>query len=158
MGTRSVTKFISTTYKEKNFSTMTHIDNVRVYPEINETVVAAIYQQYDGYIDGVGHTLAAFLNRKTVIDGIGLGQTQEYFANGIGCLAAQYIAEIKTGIGGVYMTSPDDVQEYNYEVRVNDEELMPYINVYDRDYKLLFSGNSQELLECNDDVLYDGKL
>ena len=80
-------------------------------------MVASIYQQYDGYPDGVGMELAEFLALKTVINGFGV-ESMETHANGAGCLAAQYIKEFKTGIGGFYMTSKEDTQEYNYKVVV----------------------------------------
>jgi len=86
----------------------------------DQQIVASIYQQYDGYISGVGYDLAKWLKTKTVINGIG-NETMEGFANGIGCLAAQYIREHKVKIGNLYMTTVDDEQEYNYEVRHVDD-------------------------------------
>jgi hypothetical protein len=87
----------------------------------NQQVVASIYQQYDGYISGVGHDLAKWLKTKPVINGIGNETMEAGFANGMGCLAAQYIRENKVKIGGFYMTSEDDEQKYNYEVRLIDD-------------------------------------
>ncbi len=87
----------------------------------NQQIVASIYQQYDGYISGVGHDLANWLKTKTVINGIGDETMETGFANGMGCLAAQYVRENKAKIGGFYMTTADDEQEYNYEVRLIDD-------------------------------------
>ena len=87
-----------------------------------ETQLLAIYQQYDGMISGVGHSLANWLKDKKVINGFG-GKEQTKangYANGMGCLAAQYVADKKTEIGGFYITSPDDEELYNYEVRFID--------------------------------------
>lgn len=100
MGTRSTVKFYKKFGEE-------------------EVALASIYQQFDGYLDGVGVELAEFLKQRTLINGIG-AQTMDNAANGIGCLAAQFIAKFKTRIGGLYMTNPDDSQEYNYEVRHNE--------------------------------------
>ena len=50
MGTRSTIKFYRNKHNEK--------------PNV---CVASIYQQYDGYISGVGHELANFLKDKKVI-------------------------------------------------------------------------------------------
>ena len=92
MGTRSVIKF----------------------QEDGETI-CAIYQQFDGYIEGVGATLFEFLDEITIVNGLSLDQP-ERVANGVGCLAAQFIAQFKAGAGGFYMTHPSDSQEYNYIV------------------------------------------
>lgn len=92
MGTRSVIKF----------------------QEDGETI-CAIYQQFDGYIEGVGATLFEFLDEITVVNGLSVDQP-ERVANGVGCLAAQFIAQFKVGAGGFYMTHPNDNQEYNYIV------------------------------------------
>lgn len=105
MGTRSTVKF----YQEDE------LDN-------SGDLILAVYQQYDGYIKGVGHELAEWLKDKKVINGIQYETMQEGFANGMGCLAAQYVASKKVEIGNFYLTCSDDVQEYNYEVRwVNGE-------------------------------------
>ena len=127
MGTRSTVKFYDK-YKE-------------------EQVICSIYHQYDGYIGGIGHELAKFINRKTIVNGYGLGMTNETHANGIGCLAAQYIAESKTDIGGLYMTGIDDEQEFNYQVRLIDDKIN--IKIYDWESKLIFDGTPDELLKVN---------
>ena len=102
MGTRSTVKFYS------NYNSQ-------------ETPILSVYQQFDGYISGVGHTLAKWLQTKTIISGIGSNQTMEGgFANGMGCLAAQYVKDSKDKIGGFYLTEPDDSQQYDYEVRFID--------------------------------------
>jgi hypothetical protein len=112
---------------------------VKFYNEFKkEDPILSVYQQYDGYIDGVGHDLANFLKDKKVINGISNQTMKEGFANGMGCLAAQYVAEKKTEIGGFYLTTKDDEQEYNYEVRFIDGKLI--IKVDD------FEGTPDELL------------
>jgi hypothetical protein len=120
MGTRSTVKFISEFDQDQP--------------------LASIYEQWDGYITGVGHDLADFLKDKKMINGIQSYQTARAgYANGMGCLAAQYIAKIKDDIGSVYMTTPDDTQEYNYEVRLIEGKLI--IKVDD-----IFEGTPEELL------------
>ena len=87
--------------------------------------------------------MANFLKDKKVINGIGTGQTMEGgFANGMGCLAAQYVASKKTKIGGFYLTTADDSQEYDYEVRLIDDRII--ISVDD------FKGTPEELLNYNE--------
>lgn len=113
MGTRSTIKIYGTfdrpEKREKN--------GEKVLP------VASIYQQFDGYHSGVGLDLAEFLDGITVINGIS-GENVGTHANGMGCLAAQFIQQNKTNIGGFYMTHPEDEQEYNYEVWFTDDGLI----------------------------------
>ena len=117
---------------------------VKFYSEFDqEEPVVSVYQQRDGYINGVGYDLAIFLKEKTIINGIGSGQTMDKgFANGMGCLAAQYVAENKTEIGGFYLTTKDDYQEYNYEVRFIDDNFVIKIKYYDN----IFEGTPEQLL------------
>lgn len=105
--------------------------------------ILSVYQQYDGYISGVGHKLAKFLAGKTVINGYNTTQTDKEFANGMGCLAAQYVKEHKRGIGGFYITNKEDEQEYNYKVSQNGSGFI--IEVYDGEQ--LFIGSPEELLK-----------
>jgi len=113
---------------------------IKFYDEFDEEEpLLCIYNQYDGYITGVGHTLANFLIRKTIINGFSNQTMEGGFANGMGCLAAQYIVENKTEIGGLYCTTKDDEEEYNYEVRLIDGKII--IKVDD------FEGTPEELLK-----------
>lgn len=106
--------------------------------------VLNVYQQFDGYIGGVGYDLANFLKDKKVINGIGMDQSMDDgFANGMGCLAAQYVASQKTEIGGFYLTVKDHSEGYNYEVRLIDGNII--ISVDD------FKGTPDELLTYNPD-------
>jgi hypothetical protein len=98
MGTRSTVKFYRNKHNEK--------------PNV---CVASIYQQYDGYLEGVGKELIEWLKTFTIVNGIGLDEEIK-IANGIDCLAAQYIKDHKADVGGLYMTDKEDVQEYNYEI------------------------------------------
>jgi len=112
---------------------------VKFYSEYHDEPVLCVYQQFDGYIGGVGHDLANFLKDKTVINGIGMRQTMGGgYANGMGCLAAQYVAANKTEIGGFYLTTKDDEQEYNYEVRLVDGLLIIKVDKFEgTPYELL---------------------
>lgn len=84
--------------------------------------MVTIYQQFDGYIDGVGHELADFLLSKKIINGISSGQDNFHYANGFGCLIAQYIREHKDSVGNLYITNLDDSQEYNYYVEFDEDK------------------------------------
>lgn len=79
--------------------------------------VINIYRQFDGYPSGHGHELAQFLDSKTLVNGYGEKNSTE--ANGMGCLAAQLIVQLKHGVGGIYIypvSSTDCFQEYEYHV------------------------------------------
>ena len=83
--------------------------------------VINIYRQYDGYPSGHGHELAQFLDSKTLVNGYGEQNSVE--ANGMGCLAAQLIVQLKHGVGGIYIypvASTDCFQDYEYHVYENN--------------------------------------
>ena len=120
MGTRSTVKFY------ENFGE-------------KDELILSVYHQYGGYIDGIGYKLANFIKNAKMINGICDQTMEEGYANGIGCLAAQYVKKFKTRIGGLYLTDANDKQEYNYEVRFIDGNFQ--IKVDD-----LFVGTFDELL------------
>ena len=79
--------------------------------------VINIYRQFDGYPSGHGYELAQFLNSKTLVNGFTDKNAAQ--ANGMGCLAAQLIVQLKHGVGGIYIhpvTSTDCDQDYEYHV------------------------------------------
>lgn len=104
MGTRSTITFCG------------KVDN-EIIPYVN------IYQQYDGYLDGVGVELCRWLNNKIMVNGISSRENRN-IANGVGCLAAQYISENKHEIGGLYIYPIGDAHkncDYNYQVIIDEE-------------------------------------
>ena len=105
----------------------------------NEQPLVCIYQQYDGYITGVGHELANFLKGKTILNGFNKQTMDEGFANGMGCLAAQFIRQGKTKIGAFYITSIGESEDYNYHVKLVGDVL--HISVDD------FDGTPEQLLQ-----------
>ena len=142
MGTRSTIKFISR-YKDK------------------EVPLVNIYQQYDGYIDGIGYELAKWLKGKKICNGISPDYGDEY-ANGVGCLIAQFIRDFKEEIGGLYITSMEDKEEYNYEVIIEDNksadnmDKVTQIIVTNWDNsKVIFNGTPSELLEFNEEEYWE---
>lgn len=148
MGTRSKTSFI-----KKRDGKLEHL--------------VSVYQQYDGYIEGVGYKIANFILSKEICNGIRLGRDTSKLANGFDCLIAQFIRDFKTEVGNLYITTEDNIQEYNYNV-IFDEDLyfsnsfndeLPTdryfeIKVYDWNDQTLFEGTLKELLEfkeCEED-------
>lgn len=137
MGTRSTITFIGKTGNK-------------------ETPYVKIYQQYDGYIDGVGHDLARFLVKRRLINGI-QNETMEEAANGIGCLIAQYISVNKNNIGDLYiepLNSNNEWIDYNYKVIINEDKVpdmadnITTIEITNfGENKLIFKGSPSELLK-----------
>lgn len=120
--------------------------------------LVSVYQQYDGYIEGVGYEIANYILSKKIINGIS-GDTKDK-ANGFTCLIAQFIRDFKTDVGGLYITTEDNIQEYNYNVIFDNDlyfssDLMVEIDtndyfeieVIDWDNKLLYKGDLKGLLE-----------
>ena len=98
-------------------STITFIERTKA----GDSIVAQVYQQYDGYLEGVGKSLCGWLMPKIMVNGI--PDYMHDYANGIGDLAAQFVHDFKEGIGNLYLYSSDwDAKEwcdYNYKVIQN---------------------------------------
>ena len=59
--------------------------------------LVTIYRQCDGYLDGHGKDLKEFLLKRVLTDGYTPGGRGEIIeSNGMGCLAAQLISDLKT--------------------------------------------------------------
>jgi hypothetical protein len=99
-----------------------------------------MYRQYDGYPEGHGKELADFLNSfAEITNGISMGETRKT-ANGMGCLAAQLIANFKTEVGNIYLyevDARDCWQDYEYHVYEDFVRVMSH-------GKQLFEGNWKE--------------
>lgn len=97
MGTRSVTRIYN--------------DNAK------QECLVSIYRQFDGYILGHGYELKNLLSNKRLVNGFQNNMTTEIYFNGMGCMAAWLIGKLKgDAIGHIYITYPDDEQEYLYEL------------------------------------------
>ena len=135
-------------------STITFIERVNA----GDSIVAQVYQQYDGYLEGVGKSLADWLMPKIMVNGI--PDYEHDYANGIGDLAAQYVHDFKDRIGYLYLYSPEwDAEEwcdYNYKVIQNissngytgnaDDVLTIVVTNWNNE-EPLFVGKPSELLE-----------
>jgi len=106
----------------------------------DKTRVMCMYRQFDGYPSGHGRELAEFLSSfDAVVNGYAFNETRKV-ANGMGCLAAQLVANFKVGVGGFYLyttTSKDCGQEYEYHVYA---EKVVVKETYDNN-KTIFTGN-----------------
>lgn len=123
------------------------------------TRLVTIYQQYDGYPEGVGRELATFLANIEIVNGMGTDAKLGEVANGPECLAAQLVAHLKTDVGGVYVTVPGDQgQEYEYEIYVTPGNFLGHVpgsirfvarEVYG-DASVLFDGTPAEFTATYD--------
>ena len=116
-------------------------------------LLCTIYQHEDGYIEGVGYDLANWLLKKKLCNGISMDPTLGEYANGVGCLVAQFIKNFKTEIGGLYISYTGDRECYNYDVVIDEMETgslddLTTITVtrYDND-EPIFVGKPSELLK-----------
>lgn len=127
MGTRSTTKF----YRNING---------------NKQFIGGIYKQFDGYISGYGKKLKNFLKGKKIINGIQNETLNEAF-NGIDCLGAAVISKFKDRIGGIYLTTEDDIEDYNYKIWPEKECI--FIEIKDFNEDIIFLGNINEMPETD---------
>jgi len=105
-----------------------------------------MYRQFDGYPSGHGIELAEFLISGKMVNGYS-SKTEKQF-NGMGCLAAQMIAEFKNSVGGFYIhavTDTDCWQDYEYHVFENKV-------VVKNPTEVIFEGTWTNFLEfCSED-------
>jgi hypothetical protein len=107
--------------------------------------IATIYRQYDGYPTGMGRDIKRILNwgRVKVLNGYCSSDKPPHSFNGMGCLAAYLIGELKDKkIGNVYLMAPNmkDVgEEFVYTISQHEETVkLKVVNVYEN--KVLFNG------------------
>lgn len=111
--------------------------------------ILSVYQQYDGYVEGVGAQIAELFKKYKIVNGIPFG-TDENLANGISELALYYVMDSKTGKGNIYATHEGDSQEYNYEIRakygtLNKDDIK--IKVTEEYDGVIFKGTATEFID-----------
>jgi hypothetical protein len=77
-------------------------EGVSFSEEPNKTIVD-IYHHWDGYPEGLGVTLAYYLEEKKITNGLSSKDNEDLIFNGMGCLAASLVAYLKDGPGDVYI-------------------------------------------------------
>jgi|TARA_R110002095_G_scaffold191491_1_gene169058 hypothetical protein len=122
--------------------------NTVVYDEYfndgSSVQILNLYRQHDGYTDGHGAELLAFLEPMTIVNGITTGLTN--IANGSGCLAAQLVAHFKKRVGDFYIMPPlgeENENDYTYKIYVSGGPEYITMEVWEYD-DLIFSGNVSE--------------
>ena len=115
------------------------------FSEIPKKKLVSIYQQYDGYPEYLGVTIANYLDSKRIVNGLG-GDRSAVF-NGLGCLAASLIAELKEEAGNVYIDNPDCPHgwlDYEYVVW-GDNGKDVWISIFDYNRNCIFVGKPSKL-------------
>ena len=135
MSTRSLVRFAK---REEGVSFSEHPERVEVQ----------VYKHYDGYPSGHPTALAEFLKDFKIVNGLGLDTHK--VANGLGCLAAQYIAAFKEGPGDLYIENPDTehnwIEYITYVWGIEDKDI--WMSIFDGSGDgCIFVGKPQELID-----------
>ena len=122
-------------------------EGVSFSKEPNQTIVD-IYHHWDGYPEGLGVTLASYLNGYHIVNGI--GRENDKLFNGIGCMAASIVAELKDGAGDVYIEPRESHSwiDYHYYIWGADYKSI-WISIFS-DGECIFVGKPQALLDKYD--------
>ena len=114
------------------------------FSEKPDKVLVSIYHHYDGYPEYLGVTLANYLENKKITNG--LGKDRERCFNGLGCMAASIIAELKDEAGNVYIDDPENPHgwlDYEYVIW-GDSGKDIWISIFDGD-NCIFVGKPDKL-------------
>ena len=135
MSTRSLVRFAT---REEGVSFSEHPERVEVQ----------VYKHYDGYPSGHPTALAEFLKGFKIVNG--LGQDTYKVANGLGCLAAQYVAAFKMDAGDMYIENADtehgDIEYITYVWGDDGKDI--WMSIFDvHDEKCMFVGKPQKLID-----------
>jgi len=116
------------------------------FSERPDKTIVDIYHHWDGYPEGLGVKLAFYLDNKKITNGLS-GKDDYNVFNGMGCLAASLVAELKEGPGDVYIEDPERRHgwiDYEYVVWGNDAKSI-WISIFDGD-ECIFVGEPHKLL------------
>tara|TARA_R100001126_G_C4839730_1_gene156257 strand:+ start:551 stop:964 length:414 start_codon:yes stop_codon:yes gene_type:complete len=124
-------------------------EGVSFSEEPNKTIVD-IYHHWDGYPEGLGVTLASYLDGKKVTNGLSDRNDHSVF-NGMGCLAASLVAELKDGPGDVYIEPRNSHGWIDYQYYIwGDTYKDIWISIFEND-ECIFVGLPTQLLDKYED-------
>ena len=110
-----------------------------------EKFMVSIYHHFDGYPEYLGVTLANYLEGKKIVNG--LGSDRDTVFNGLGCMAASIVAELKEEAGNVYIEDtfgePSGWIDYEYYIW-GDVGKDIWISIFSYD-KCIFVGKPNKL-------------
>ena len=119
------------------------------FSEIPNKTIVDIYHHWDGYPEGLGVTLASYLNDYHIVNG--MGRENDNLFNGIGCMAASIVAELKDGPGDVYIEPRESHSWIDYHYYIwGDYYKSIWISIFDGN-ECIFVGKPQALLDKYDD-------
>ena len=114
------------------------------FSEKPDKVLVSIYHHFDGYPEYLGVTLANYLEDKKIVNG--LGDRNAPVFNGLGCMAASIIKELKDEPGNVYIEDPNRPHawlDYEYYI-LGDYNKDIWISIFDGD-ECIFVGKPDKL-------------
>ena len=121
------------------------LEEVVSFIEIPDKTIVDFYHLWDGYPDGLGVTLASYLNGYHIVNG--MGRENDRLFNGIGCMAASIVAELKDGAGDVYIEPRESHSWIDYHYYIwGDYYKSIWISIFDGD-ECIFVGKPQALLD-----------
>ena len=124
-------------------------EGVSFSEEPNQTIVD-IYHHWDGYPEGLGVTLASYLDGKKVVNGIGNKDNEDIIFNGLGCMAASIVAQLKDGPGNVYIEDRGSHAWIDYEYFIwGDTDKEIWISIFE-DSECIFVGKPKKLIHTYD--------
>ena len=114
------------------------------FSEKPEKFMVSIYHHFDGYPEYLGVTLANYLEDKKIVNG--LGEDRDTVFNGLGCMAASIIAELKEEAGNVYIEDPERPSSWlDFEYYIwGDTGKDIWISIFDGD-ECIFVGKPDKL-------------
>ena len=124
------------------------------FSEKPDKTIVDIYHHWDGYPEGLGVTLADYLENKKILNGLPINPVDVF--NGMGCLAASLITKLKDGPGNVYIDGPDVKRSWiDYEYYVwGDEYKDIWISIFENG-DCIFVGKPDKLLEKYSQTKYE---
>ena len=96
--------------------------------------------------------LASYLDGKQITNGLGSKDNEDLIFNGLGCMAASIIAELKDGPGNIYIEDknrPHTWIDYEYYVWGDDHKSI-WISIFSND-ECIFVGLPTQLLDKYED-------
>ena len=123
------------------------------FSEKPKKTIVEIYNHYDGYPEGLGVTLADYLDGYHIVNG--LGREGDKLFNGLGCMAASIITYLKDGPGNIYIEDPEskhDWLDYEYVIWGDDYKSI-WVSIFCGD-RCEFVGKPNALLETYNEKYY----
>lgn len=116
--------------------------------------IATLYRQFDGYPSGHGEELLNILKNHVLINGIGMEDDINNSFNGMGCLAAYTVAQLKKDIGNFYLqTSGGHKESYNYIVYPGEKGEKDQST-----FKKTYQKINLKIEDYDSNLIYDGPL